>query len=154
MPARGKERFVAVLLVLVAVISACSSTPDNRVVLAESIGSQLAEQIRTPLSEAAGDPAAGARDQVGELLVGAIHDLALPEDVEDLIPGQNRQAGRNDEGFAYVGTAIAVFRYNEPDFCMVVAVGSDGQVEARPVVAEPAERCQSAEIPKLLARTS
>jgi hypothetical protein len=147
-------RLVAALLVLVAVTSACSSTPDGRVVLAESMGAQLAEQIRAPLAGAAGDPAAGAVDQVGELLVSAIHDLALPEDVEDLIPGLHRQAGWDGEGFGYVGTAIAVFRYSEPDFCMVVAVASDGQVEARPVLAEPAEMCDGAEIPDLLALTS
>ena len=127
---------------------------EDRVVLAESIGAQLAEQIRTPLAEAAGDAAAGAKDQIGELLVSTINDLALPEDVEDLIPGPHRQAGWNDEGFAYVGTAIAVFRYSEPDFCMVVALSSDGQVEARPVAAEPAEMCDGAEIPDLVALTN
>jgi hypothetical protein len=142
---------VAVMAVLAVVVGACSSTPDGRIVLAESIGAQLAEQMRTPLAEAADD---WANEQVGELLVSAINHLALPEDVEDLISGQHRQAGRDDEAFAYVGTTIAVFRYSEPDFCMVVALGSDGQVEARPVVAEPMEMCQGAEMPNLLAPTS
>lgn len=40
------------------------------------------------------------------------------------------------------------------DFCMVVALGSDGQVEAPPVVADPMEMCQGAEIPSLLAPPS
>lgn len=144
---------VAAMVVLAVVVGACSSTPDGRIVLAESIGTQLAEQIRPLLAEAAeaaGDTAADS--QVGELLVSAIHDLALPEDVEDLIPGRHVQGGQDDEGFAYVGTAIAVFRFNEPDFCMVVAVGSDRQLEALPVVAEPTEMCQGAEIPDLLVR--
>lgn len=154
MRARTEHRSIAAFLVVVAVISACSSTPEDRVVLAESVGSQLAEQVRAPLTEAAGDAAAGAKDQVGELLVSALHDLALPEDVEDLIPGPALQAGWNDEGFAYVGAGIAVFRSTESDFCMVVSLGSDGQVEARPVAGEPLEMCEGAQIPNLLGPTT
>lgn len=146
-----KNRLVAVVLVLH--IGACSSTSESPAVLAESIGAQLAEELLAPLVWAAEDATSWSESQP-DLVLGAIHDLPLPADVEDLIPGSHMQGGRLEDGSAYVGIAIAVFRKSESDFCMVVALGTDGQVKAGPAVGEPMEMCEGAEIPNLLQPTS
>ena len=49
-----------------------------------------------------------------------------------------------------MGIAIAVLLQGEPDFCMVMALVTDGNMEARPVAVEPLELCEGAEIPNLL----
>jgi hypothetical protein len=138
---------VAAAAVLVMLAGACASDPDPRVALAVSIGDQLVEPMSAPLSDAVAS--IDVYEGLGDLLIGAIHDLARPEDVDDLIPGSEIQTGRDDEGLAYVATAIAVFRASQTDFCMVVALASDGRVEARPVVAEPVGRCEGAQLPDL-----
>lgn len=142
-----------VAVVLAALVSACSSTVDSPAVLAESIGDQLAEEVLTPLVWAAEDATSWSESQP-DLVLGAIHELPLPADVDDLIPGTHMQGGRLDDGSAYVGIAIAVFRKSGSDFCMVVALGTDGQVKAGPAIGEPLEMCEGAEIPNLLEPTS
>ncbi|MDF1596793.1 MAG: hypothetical protein P1T08_12005 [Acidimicrobiia bacterium] len=138
---------VAAATVLVVLAGACASDPDPKVALAVSIGDQLAEPMSASLTDAVGS--IDVYERLDDLLVGAILDLALPDGVDELIPGSELQTGRDDEGLAYVATAIAVFRAAESDFCMVVALASDGRVEARPVVAEPVGRCEGAELPDL-----
>ncbi len=136
---------VSTLVAMSLLAAGCSSDATAKETLAESIGTQLAVAISTPL-----DDYAISRDvgDLTELLTGAINDLALPGGVEQLSPGSEMNSGSNGV-FGWVSTSIAVFRTDETDFCMVVAIGSDGQIEAHPAAAEPVQSCGSAPLPKL-----
>jgi hypothetical protein len=138
------KSYAALVLMVLVLIGGCRTEGLSRSDVAESIGNAVAERLAAPVEIAATASSAESFDILNEALVEALADLSLPKGVSRVIPGDPSLAVV--EGLASFSVALVVVPHDDPRFCMVLAVASDGRVVTGFDPGDPRDNCRDTEL--------
>lgn len=104
------------------------------------LGMAIGEELSEPLLEAAsGNVREG--DAILDRALDGVEDLPLPDGVEGILVGRRLERIVEPDYAAVSMSLIVIPEGNNPTFCILVAVASDGRVVTAPSGGNAKDRC-------------
>lgn len=132
-------------LAIIVLLGGCTTEALSRPDVAESIGSAVVERLTGPVETAPVSPPADSLVMLDAELDELLASLVFPEGVSDVIHGNTSWAAMGDWG-AYSMAFVVVPEDDESEFCLLVAVASDGQTAISLDPGHPRNLCEESQL--------